>query len=222
MRGSAVALHWLLGLVLLARGDEDAALAEFERELAAEPSGHLYARECCANTWYAIGALRLRQRREDGGAAARSRRRSSACRTTASSLMVLTSQSLSRLAAQGLSPSGARKRAHSTSSSVAAIARRTRCGEAASRRPDRRCGAAPAPPGNAGWLLPVEPLLNVSSNPDVWLSVLSAAASQSRLKQNQLANAQPPKNDQTVVSGSSRIWRLGVGNWELVFVTASA
>ena len=24
-------------------------------------SGHLYARECCANTWYAIGALRLRQ-----------------------------------------------------------------------------------------------------------------------------------------------------------------
>jgi hypothetical protein len=32
---------------------------------------------------------------------------------------------------------------------------------------------AAAPPGNAGWLLPVEPLLNVSSNPEVWASVLS-------------------------------------------------
>ena len=28
-------------------------------ELAGENSGQLYARECCANTWYAIGALRL-------------------------------------------------------------------------------------------------------------------------------------------------------------------
>jgi hypothetical protein len=38
-------------------------MEEFERELLAEGNGHLYARECCANTWYAIGALRLRQRR---------------------------------------------------------------------------------------------------------------------------------------------------------------
>jgi DNA-binding winged helix-turn-helix (wHTH) protein len=47
---NSVALHWLLGLVILARGDEDAALAEFERELDGEKSGQLYARECCANT----------------------------------------------------------------------------------------------------------------------------------------------------------------------------
>jgi hypothetical protein len=25
-----------------------------------------------------------------------------------------------------------------------------------------------APPGNGGWLLPVEPLLNVRANPDAW------------------------------------------------------
>jgi hypothetical protein len=30
-----------------------------------------------------------------------------------------------------------------------------------------------APPGSAGWLVPVEPLLNVSANPDEWGSVLA-------------------------------------------------
>jgi len=30
-----------------------------------------------------------------------------------------------------------------------------------------------APPGNAGWLVPVEPLLNVSGNPEQWGSVLA-------------------------------------------------
>ena len=66
-RFTGVALHWLLGLILLARDDEGGALEQFELELAAEGSGQLYARECCANTWYAIGALRLR--RGDGPAA---------------------------------------------------------------------------------------------------------------------------------------------------------
>jgi hypothetical protein len=32
---------------------------------------------------------------------------------------------------------------------------------------------AAAPPGNAGWLLPVEPMLQVSSHPDIWASALS-------------------------------------------------
>jgi hypothetical protein len=30
-----------------------------------------------------------------------------------------------------------------------------------------------APPGNAGWLIPVEPLLNVAAAPEVWNSVLA-------------------------------------------------
>jgi hypothetical protein len=32
---------------------------------------------------------------------------------------------------------------------------------------------AGAPPGNAGWLLPVEPLLNVSGNPGAWTAALA-------------------------------------------------
>src|SRR5262249_20923849 len=64
-RFSSVALHWLHGLICMSRGDDDAALQAFDRENASEASGHLYARECCANTWYAIGALRLRRAEYD-------------------------------------------------------------------------------------------------------------------------------------------------------------
>ncbi len=53
----SVGCHWLLGLVLLARGDEEQAVDELRRELAFEANGHLYARECVANTWYAMGAI---------------------------------------------------------------------------------------------------------------------------------------------------------------------
>jgi len=60
-RFSAVGLHWLKGLLCLARGADVEAGASFERELALEARGHLYTRECCANTWYAIGACRLRR-----------------------------------------------------------------------------------------------------------------------------------------------------------------
>ena len=36
---------------------------------------HIYTRECCANTWYAIGALRCRQgRRDEAEAAFRTKR----------------------------------------------------------------------------------------------------------------------------------------------------
>ncbi|HUR34929.1 MAG TPA: winged helix-turn-helix domain-containing protein [Vicinamibacterales bacterium] len=59
-RFSGVALHWLLGLLMLARGEDAGALHHFDLELAAESAGQLYARECCANTWYAIGAVRIR------------------------------------------------------------------------------------------------------------------------------------------------------------------
>jgi DNA-binding winged helix-turn-helix (wHTH) protein len=60
-RFGAVGLHWLRGLVRLRRGDPQGALAAFRRELAFESRGHLYARECGANTWYALAALSCRE-----------------------------------------------------------------------------------------------------------------------------------------------------------------
>lgn len=69
-RFTSVALHWLLGLILLHRDDQTGALEQFELELSTEGSGQLYARECCANTWYAIGALRVAQQDWSAAAAA--------------------------------------------------------------------------------------------------------------------------------------------------------
>ena len=43
---------------VIGAGDEAQALAAFDRELADEHLGQLYARECCANTFYAIAAVR--------------------------------------------------------------------------------------------------------------------------------------------------------------------
>jgi DNA-binding winged helix-turn-helix (wHTH) protein len=51
-----IGLHWVSGLLRLAQGDSEEAERHFDRELAFEHSGHLYARECSAATWYAKGA----------------------------------------------------------------------------------------------------------------------------------------------------------------------
>lgn len=170
---NAVALHWLLGLVLLARGDEDAALAELERELEGEKSGHLYARECCANTSYAIGALRLRQgkKTEAQQAFAQTLERVPNHRLV---LMVLTAQSLSKLGASygGAGFPSAEKTGNFDEQFGAAIAADL-MGHTnlAAQVMDAALSAAPA--GNAGWLVPVEPLLNVCANPEAWTSVLA-------------------------------------------------
>jgi DNA-binding winged helix-turn-helix (wHTH) protein len=166
-RFSAVALHWLRGLVHLAHGDEAAAEAEFERELSFESTGHLYARECCANTWYAIGALRRRQGRA-----------SDATRAFRHALERVAAHPLARLALEG--PAGTslpgREAALRPSGVDAAI-----CGAVVMVLNDDHAGAAhlvdgalgAAPPGTAGWLLPVEPLLQVSAHQQVWASPLS-------------------------------------------------
>ena len=166
-RFSAVALHWLRGLIYLARGDRDAALAALERELASEESGHLYGRECCANTWYAIGSLRLRE--GDRAAAGHAFQ-----------------QALARVAVHPLARLGLAMLGDSASVSVPADIRPESVDAAIGRAAglvlagkhaeaatlvDKILVAAPA--GNAGWLLPIEPLLQVSAHPDTWASALA-------------------------------------------------
>jgi DNA-binding winged helix-turn-helix (wHTH) protein len=165
-RFSGVALHWLRGLVYLARGDARRAFELLERELSFEVSGHLYARECCANAWYAIGAIHARtQQRDKAEAAFR--------------------QALARvpkhpLAKVGLvlvgSDAPAPTRAAVASSIDSAIAHAAQLAVAgnhadAARLVDQLLSMAP--PGNAGWLIPVEPTLNVASAPDTWAPVLA-------------------------------------------------
>ena len=174
-RFSAVALHWLLGLIYLARGDEARALEEFERELSFESAGQLYARECAANTWYAIGALRLRQGRPadaraafaraiervagapDGAAGTHRRRRRRA-----------------RIAPPvdgGSGPTG--RRTSPVDAAVFQAARLVVAGahsEAARILDDALAGAPAAAPA---WLLPIEPMLHVTARPDVWARTLA-------------------------------------------------
>jgi DNA-binding winged helix-turn-helix (wHTH) protein len=172
-RFNAVALHWLLGMVSLAQGDEARARAEFTRELAFEGSGHLYARECCANTWYALGALDLRHRRREEAAAAFSQ---AVARVPGHVLAMAGLQALGRcdarqfewrvsaLEAMGVVAEPALARAvrlsidHRTADAANLMA-------AALQR---------APPGSAGWTIPIDPLLGVSTDPTPWRTVLAA------------------------------------------------
>src|SRR6185503_4260793 len=144
-RLSGVALEWLLGLIKLSRGDEAAAQRHFERELAAEGGGHLYTRECCANVWYAIGAIRRRHGDRAGAHDAFAQALQRVERHPLASIMM------------AVSDPGPR-----TTPVDAAIARAvalTCDGKRAEAAAAVDAVLAAAPPGNGGWILPVEPLL---------------------------------------------------------------
>jgi tetratricopeptide (TPR) repeat protein len=171
-RFSSVALHWLLGLIHLSQGDESRAMEEFERELVTERDGHLYARECCANTWYAIGALRLRQSRPDDAAAAFQQAVSRVPRHPMARLgLLLTTQAqVAAPFAPDLSLPGTNPPIEAVLVSAAAQVLRGSPADAA-RLVDKALSEAPA--GSAAWLLPIEPLLNVTAAPDAWASALA-------------------------------------------------
>jgi DNA-binding winged helix-turn-helix (wHTH) protein len=174
----SVGCYWLLGLVRLARGDEQEALADFERELSFEASGQLYGRECAANTWYAIGAVLLRQGRRQEAAAAFQQ----AFERVPGHLLAMIglstvqepspereqvhqniAQRIARLAAAGLIVDAAAGRAALMAGTGAA-------GEAAPLLDE---ALSAAPPGSAGWTIPVDPLLNVSAHEPAFGLVLA-------------------------------------------------
>ena len=172
-RFSGVALHWLLGLIHLARGHEGRALEEFERELSYERSGHLYARECCANTWYAIGAVRLRQR--DFSAASAAFRDAMARVPTHPLARIGLAAAVSATAPRAAVQSPADGTDHQPGDApvpvdlaMARAAQLVLSGAPAdaARIVDR--ALADASPGSAGWLLPIEPLLGAIADPASW------------------------------------------------------
>jgi DNA-binding winged helix-turn-helix (wHTH) protein len=173
-RFSSVALHWLLGLIWLSRGDEERALEQFGLELSFEDSGHLYARECCANTWYAIGALRLRQQRPEDAAVAFQH-----------AIERVAIHQLARVGLDAACSADANaeppwtplenpvSRAGHFEAAMIRAAQRVLSGAHVEAAQTIEEGLAGATPGSAGWQLPVEPLLQVRARPDVWARALA-------------------------------------------------
>lgn len=167
---TAVALHWLKGLLLLARDQRDEAVASFERELALESRGHLYARECCANAWYAIGVCRWRDGETEAARAAFEQALTRVPRhpmAHAARALMASSVPAVRLKPDTTSDTTPDPTSDTTATlsvdeamARAALAANTGHGEGAGQMVARALSAAPG--GNAGWLLPIEPLLQVN------------------------------------------------------------
>ncbi|HJU42966.1 MAG TPA: winged helix-turn-helix domain-containing protein [Vicinamibacterales bacterium] len=157
-RFSGVALHWLRGLIHLAKRDETTAMTHFERELEHESSGHLYARECCANTWYAIGTLHQRRGRA-----------ADAERAFDKALERVPKHALARFGRSGQIPENCSGLDRAFCTAVGLV--RTGSYESAAQIIEQALAAAP--PSNAGWLLPVEPFLNVHSAAAAWEPALT-------------------------------------------------
>jgi DNA-binding winged helix-turn-helix (wHTH) protein len=158
-RFKAVGLHLLHGLVLAACGSDELALEELTRELSFERDGQLYARECCANTWYAVGAIHRRNNRpKDAHAAFR--------------------EALDRVPGHALAAvaSGAKSPMPGANNVDVAMVKAAACVmEGSHNEAARLCGEALAHTESraAGWIIPVDPLLNAPSHAEAWAQTLA-------------------------------------------------
>ena len=157
-RYPALGLHWLLGLVRLAQDDVEDALAEFERERALAEPHRLYGREYAMHAAIGRGAALLRAGRRDDAAA-----------SFRDALALYPDHPLAHL---GLAVAGecgirAGRNARSTVMDRAKPIDAALVRGAVARGPGQRGRPPPvlwpaaiedAPPGFAGWSLPVEPL----------------------------------------------------------------
>jgi tetratricopeptide (TPR) repeat protein len=165
-RFHAVGLHLLHGLVLAAQGAYDEALEEFGRERAAEETRHLYARECGAMTWYAIGAVQRRQgRRQEAEAAFHE----ALTRVPGHGLASVGLASISSSSQMPARSDGANT-VDAAMVEAAVLALDGRHHDAAALWGD---ALVQAEPGSAGWLLPIDPLLHVTAHPEAWAQALA-------------------------------------------------
>ena len=136
--------------------------AQFQQELQGENSGQLYARECCANTWYAIGAMRLRRDDRAGAEVAFGE----TCDRVPRHPLAHAALSVLRGRAPELPASDPTIEATSVPEVVLARALATSLRgsvETAAALIDQ--ALVTTPEGSAFWILPVEPLLHTMADP---------------------------------------------------------
>ncbi len=170
-----VGLHLVVGLIHAARGDDAAAEEALHRELAFEPTGHIFSRQACANAWLTIGALRVRRSQTAAAVEAfrRALERVPGHPFALAALSVLSEQGgeRDRLASRVMAMHGNGALVEAAMTRAAVDTLTGRHAEAAARVHDA-LKAAPAG-GSAGWTLPVEPLLQVGAQADLWAPALA-------------------------------------------------
>jgi DNA-binding winged helix-turn-helix (wHTH) protein/lipoprotein NlpI len=186
-RFPARGLHWLLGLVLLAREDDVQAARQFERELASA-GGRLYAREFSIAAHNGLGLIALKK---GEAAEAADRFRQALARYAdharshfglAAALAAMGEQAAAEneLAA-GWAAADALDKSGRTSEFVVASA----VGEALHGDAAAACGRLSqlletAPPGFAGWTIPVEPAFAALREREDFQQVLRALAERAK------------------------------------------
>ena len=167
----AVGLHWVSGLLRLRDGDTAAAVRHFERELAFESSGHLYARECSAATWYAKGAAAFHEHDVRAAAAAFAE----ALRRVPRHPLALAAHPEGDLSGDDSFTERLRAALERGAHVDVAMARAVR--QVAIREtPDPAIlttALQEAPPGPSGWYLPIEPMLRPLRDPARWNATLA-------------------------------------------------
>lgn len=170
-RYAVVGLDVVKGLLSLARGDSGAAREAFEREIARESSGHLFAREYAAHAWYALGACRLRDDDAPGAREAFEHAIALAPRHAMARAGLAIVASAPELGVRDVPPSF-------DATLAAAAVRVVRGDDGADAAIDLVADAlAAAPEGSTGWMIPIDPLLNVARSPERWRRVLGTLRS---------------------------------------------
>ena len=175
----AVGLHLLHGLLLAALGRLEEALEELARERAAADPLHVYGRECCGHTAYGLGAIYLHLGRAE-----------QAERELRNALKYVPTHGLAAVGLAAVSPSSRRDLAHLQDPELArrdpgdggsntvecAMVKAAALGLGGKHPEAARVytGAlAAAPPGSAGWQMPIDPLINALAHPDAWATALA-------------------------------------------------
>ena len=170
----AVGLHLLRGEHLATQNQLEEAATELMRELSWADSGQLYARECAANTRYALGAIRWRQQRRHEAETEFARALAIAPRHVAAAAalhgMLIGPDHHLRQGSGGQERGNYRQEIDAILGPTILLARANRHREAAQLYRD---AVARMPPGSAGWHLPLEPTINPLAHLEHWGDVLA-------------------------------------------------
>lgn len=165
-RFRAVGLHLLHGLVCAATGNLDSAREELQREIESSSDDHVYGRECRANARYATGALHLHAGRRAEAAYAFRHALDDVPGHALASVGLAAIETPSHIAV----PRAYANRVDAAIVQAAALVLNGQHHDAAHLC---RESLMHAESDMHGWLLPVDPLLNVSAHADEWQPVLA-------------------------------------------------